>query len=71
MTSEYLIADNYLAIANFGGFPSINIPIGFENGLPFGATLTNKIFDEANLLAIANNIEQLTGLANIVAGDKK
>ena len=71
LTSEYLIADNYLAIANFGGFPSINVPIGFENGLPFGATLTNKIFDEANLLAIANNIEQLTGLANIVAGDKE
>ena len=71
LTSEYLIADNYLAIANFGGFPSINVPIGFENGLPFGATLTNKIFDESNLLAIANNIEQLTGLANIVAGDKE
>ena len=70
-TSEYLIADNYLAIANFGGFPSINIPIGFEGGLPFGATLTNKIFDEVNLLSIANGVEELTGLANIVAGDKK
>lgn len=70
-TSEYLIADNYLAFANFGGFPSINIPIGFENNMPFGATFTNKIFDEINLLSIANNVEQLTGLANIIAGDKR
>ena len=70
-TSEYLIADNYLAIANFGGQPSINVPIGFENGLPFGATLINKIFDEVNILGIAKGIEQLTGLSNLIAGDKK
>ena len=29
---EFLIAENYLAYANFGGYPSITLPIGFDNG---------------------------------------
>ena len=50
LSCEYLIADNYLSIANFGGFPSITIPLGFENGLPFGINLTCPVFKEAEIL---------------------
>ena len=67
ISNEYLIADNYLAFGNMGGFPSITLPIGFENNMPFGANLTAKPFNEANLLNIANVLEQGTGLANIIA----
>lgn len=67
LSDEYLIADNYMAFANMGGFPSITLPIGFENGLPFGGNLTCKPFDESNLLSIAQQIEDSTGLANISA----
>ena len=67
LSDEYLIADNYLAFANMSGMPSITLPIGFENGLPFGANLTSKIFDESNLLNIAYHLEQVTGLKDIVA----
>ncbi|MBO6280431.1 MAG: Asp-tRNA(Asn)/Glu-tRNA(Gln) amidotransferase subunit GatA [Bacilli bacterium] len=66
--NDSLIADNYMAFANLGGFPSITIPIGFCDGLPFGGNLTAKPFDESNLLNIANELEKKTGLANIVAG---
>ncbi len=69
--NEYFIGDNYLAIANFGGQPSITIPIGFENGLPFGGNLIGKIFDEATILNIAQQIENITGLANLLAPEVK
>lgn len=71
LSNEYLIADNYLAYGNMGGFPSITLPIGFENGLPFGANLTAKPFDESNLLKIANSLEKATGLSSLVAGKEK
>ena len=64
-----MIADNYMAYANMGGFPSITLPIGFEKNMPFGANLSAKPFDEALLLNIANQIEKFTGLANIIAGE--
>ena len=70
LSDEYLIADNYMAFANMGGFPSITLPIGFENGLPFGGNLTSKPFDESNLLNIATYIEKGTGLKNLVKKGK-
>ncbi len=71
LSSEYLIADNHLAIGNFGGFPSITLPIGFKDGLPFGANLTCKPFDEVNMFKIAKEIENGTGLKNISAKEAK
>lgn len=67
LSDEYLIADNYMAFGNMGGYPSITLPIGFEDNMPLGANLTCKPFDESNLFAIANEIEKGTGLANVVA----
>lgn len=65
LSEKYLIADNYLAIGNFGGFPSITLPLGLKDGLPFGVNLTSKIFDEVNLLEISKDIENITGLKNL------
>ena len=67
LSDEYLIADNYMAFGNMGGYPSITLPIGFENNMPFGANLTCKPFDEVNLFSIANEIEKGTGLKDLVA----
>ena len=71
LSDEYLIADNYMSFANMGGFPSIALPLGFEDDMPFGANLTCKPFDDAKLLNIANEIEKCTGLANICAKEGK
>ena len=66
LSSNYLVADNYLAFANFGGQPSFTIPLGFNNEkLPYGLSLTSGIFEEKKLLNIANDIEKLTGLTNL------
>ena len=56
-----------MAFGNMGGYPSITLPIGFENNMPFGANLTCKPFDEVNLFSIANEIEKGTGLKDLVA----
>ena len=42
LSDEYLIADNHLCIANFAGLPSLTLPIGFEDGMPFGANITGR-----------------------------
>ena len=60
-----------MAFANMGGFPSICLPLGFESGMPFGVNLTCKPFEEAKLFSIAREIEDTTGLANIIAGEGK
>ena len=69
-SDEINYADNYLAFGNMGGFPSITLPIGFDEGMPFGANLTAKPFAESKLLNIANKLEEITGLKDLVAGDK-
>ena len=72
LSDEYLIADNYLALENFAGLPSITLPIGFKDGLPFGANLSTKAFKEKELYQIANEIEKGTGLKNLsVKGGRK
>ena len=65
--SNTIIADNYMAFANMAGLPSITLPLGFENNLPFGVNLTSKAFDESNLLTIAQRVEDITGLKDLVA----
>lgn len=67
LSATYLVAENHMAIGNFGGFPSITLPIGLDNGFPIGGNLTAKAFDEANLLNIAYALETKTGLKDLVA----
>ena len=64
MSNEYLIGDNYLAIANFGGQPSISLPLGFESELPFGGNFIGRVNDESTILALAKQVERIVGLTN-------
>ena len=67
LSDEYLIADNHLVLGNFAGLPSITLPIGFEDGMPFGANLMGRAFEETELFKISYDLEQITGLANVYA----
>ena len=60
------VSDNYLAFANLGGYPSITLPLGFENDMPFGVNLTSHHFTESKLLKIAQVVENITGLKDLV-----
>lgn len=61
---DYL--DNILTIGNFGGYPSITVPMTFENGLPIGINVTGRIFEDGYVLSCASDIENITGLKNLV-----
>ena len=70
-SDEYLIADNYMAFANMAGLPSITLPIGFEDGLPFSGNITCRAFEEKTLFNISYHLEEVTGLKDLVAEDDK
>ena len=63
---EATVSDNYLAFANLGGYPSITLPLGYKNGMPFGVNLTSHHFTESKLLKIAQVVEDITGLKDLV-----
>ncbi len=71
LSSTYLIADNYLAFGNFGGYPSITIPLGFKDGMPFGGNITSKPFDEESVFDIALSLEDFTGLKGLDINNKE
>ncbi|MGL4647388.1 MAG: amidase family protein [Mycoplasmoidaceae bacterium] len=49
-------ADYYLQVANFGGYPSITLPMGKINSLPIGINIMGKINSDVELLAFAKQI---------------
>ncbi len=72
LMNENRIADNHLILGNFAGLPSITLPLGYENGLPFGANFMGRAFEEGSLLAMARTFESLTGLGGAcVYGEDK
>lgn len=67
LSDEYLVADNHLVIGNFAGLPSLTLPIGFKNNLPFGANITGRAFEDGKVFQICKVIEEDTGLEGIYA----
>ena len=57
MSDEYLIAENHMAIGNFAGLPSLTLPIGVDQGFPFGANITTRAFDEQGAFNLAYALE--------------
>ena len=71
LSSEYLIADNHLALGNFAGLPSITLPLALEKGYPLGVNLMGRAFEEGELFAAAKAIEDITGLAGLSVKNPK
>ena len=65
LSDRYLILENHLAIGNFGGFPSITIPYGFVHDMPVGLNITGKVKEDDVVLALASQVEEVTGLKGI------
>ena len=66
MSDRYLILENHMAIANFGGFPSITIPNGFVNNMPIGINITGPQFKDGEILNIAYKIEEKLGYKGLI-----
>lgn len=67
LSEEYLISENYMAIGNFSGYPSITVPMGFEEGCPIGVNITCRAWEEVNMFDIAKAIEDITGYKDLKA----
>lgn len=62
------LENNYMAYANFGGLPSLTVPLALDKGLPLGINITGKAFSDADILNLGYQIEQLTELYNLHVG---
>ena len=67
LSDEYLIADNHLVLGNFAGLPSLTLPLGLKDGMPFGVNVMGKAFDEVGVFQLSYEIEKITGLKNLCA----
>lgn len=52
---------SYLIHANLSGTPSISIPFGTHEGMPFGLSIDGLIYEDKKLLSVASYIDQLIG----------
>lgn len=58
-SNRFLIAENYMVINNFSGTPSMTIPLGKEEHMPFGLNISTKAFDEQTMFDYAQTIEEI------------
>ncbi|CAM3592579.1 amidase family protein [Erysipelothrix urinaevulpis] len=58
-SDEHLIADNYMVIDNFSGYPSLTQPMGMSDSMPIGLNISAKPFAETTMFAYAKKIESL------------
>lgn len=54
------LSDIYTIAVNLAGLPGMSIPAGFVTGLPVGLQLIGNYFDEARLLNVAHQYQQVT-----------
>ena len=71
LSDRYLLLENHMAIANFGGFPSVTIPCGFVKNMPIGLSITGPIFKDGEVLNIAYALENIMDYVGQVAKEGK
>ena len=71
ITGQSLVLENFMAIGNFGGYPSITIPNGFIDNMPIGVNITGNIFDDKNILNIAYSLEKSMNYSGQIAKEVK
>ena len=59
LSDTYLILSQYLAIANFGGFPSITVPSGIVRENPVAINITSAPKNDLEALNIAYALEEI------------
>lgn len=69
LSDDYLIAENFMVMGNFSGYPSVTLPIGLIDGCPIGINVTSKAFSEKQLFDICLGLENLSGCKDMVKED--
>lgn len=61
---DYL--DNILSIGNFGGYPSLTLPLTYEDKMPIGVNITGRVFEDGYVLSCGQDVEDITGMHDLV-----
>lgn len=62
------LSDIYTVSVNLAGLPAISIPVGFSHGLPVGMQIIGNYFQEARLLNVAHQYQQMTDWHKLMPG---
>ncbi len=54
------LQDIYTISTNLAGLPGMSVPAGFSHGLPVGLQIIGNYFDEARMLNVAHQYQQVT-----------
>lgn len=57
---QMYLSDIYTIAINLAGLPGLSIPAGFVRDLPIGMQLIGNYFNEARLLNVAHQYQQIT-----------
>lgn len=57
---EMYLNDIYTSSVNLAGLPGLSVPIGFVNNLPVGMQIIGNYFQEAKMLNVAHQLQQVT-----------
>ena len=64
LSNEYVILENNLVLGNFAGTPSLSLPLGFTNKMPFNINVMGRLFEEQRVFNVAYALEEELGLKN-------
>ena len=65
---DEMISENHLVLDNFAGYPSITIPLGYDDGLPFGINIAATKLEDKKVLAFASEFEKLIAFSELEKG---
>lgn len=68
LSSQYVILENNLVLGNFAGTPSLSMPIGMTDGMPFNLNLMGRLFEEQTVLNAAYALEEKLPFKNQFSG---
>ena len=57
---QMYLEDIYTIATNLAGLPGMSVPAGMVDGLPVGMQLIGNYFDEARMLNVAHQFQQIT-----------
>ena len=61
--------DNVLTLGNFGGNPSLTLPMCYSQGMPIGINITGRVFEDGYVFGLGKAIEEITGLKDLTKED--
>lgn len=68
LSSQYVILENNLVLGNFAGTPSLSMPIGQTEGMPFNINIMGRLFEEQTVLNAGYALEDKLPYKNQFSG---